>query len=516
MERAVPSLLTHLLICLALPALATEDQADEAPAEATPPAEEAAPAEEAPPAETAPAEAAPAEQVPPAEEPAAVEEAPAAEEAPSADTPETAATTEQVAPAAHHAAVPPAQEEQPEQEQALEATQEEFVEAPAPTEPEPPPVDPAVHAKEAEALYVMGMELAAIQRWHEALHTLQEVVDDYADTPQAAEAQGHLRLLELLVRGGPTALMTIRTEEGLELVDPNTGEQVSYEYIPESEGLNGGRLELTISHAVLGAGLLGVLAPLALELDNPTVPMLTMNVGVAAGTLGTLAVTRRHPVTSGQAMTMVTGEALGAWNGAVLASKLDGELPLWSGAMAAGTVLGGLAGSQAAIHTRPSPGQVALVRSGMGWGLYAGAISHMLVPEETDQGLLRLGIGADAGAVVGAVLAGKLSLSRKRMLLTNLCGLGGTGLGLGAQSILASQGVDSDLARGSVLLASSAAGLAAGALLTRNTDRRLATVASAAAPQKQRRVALGTPAPLLSVDEDGQSVLGMSWQGSWR
>jgi len=462
----------------------------------------------------------------PAEEPADTQEAaPVAEEP--ADTQEAApvaeepADTEETATAAEPAPAPPAEVEEPEEEPLPDPAifEPEQGATPVPAEPaafeqatpvdvEAAPSSEELHKLEARALEFMALDLVLERQWEDARALFARLEEGYDDTAEGLRASAYMRTIDKLTRGGPSPYVAVPKGDGFEIVDPDTGRTVDLETeIPRDEPVNGGRRELMVTQAAVGAGLIGVGLPVILELPTPPVVLLGLGAGGAGGALTAGAITERYPVTRGQAMAIGTGELLGGWNATVAVVALGMDEP-WQVVLPimGGTVLGGVAGTQAAIYGQPDPGQVAMVTHGSLWGLYAGSVSFLVFPHDNQTAsVIRLGAATDLGALAGAALASQFPASRRRVNLVSLTGMGGATLGAGLSAALAERGVYSETAQAALMLVGGAGGLAAGSFFTRNLDTQSGLTRGSFHP--------GTPTPWFGHDPEGEPLIGLALAG---
>lgn len=143
-----------------------------------------------------------------------------------------------------------------------------------------------------------------------------------------------------------------------------------------------------------------------------------------------------------------------------------------SEAVFASMLVGGLAGvATGALLARSQdipPGTATMVSFGSLWGTWFAVAAGMLGDLEGDDLLTTALLGGNAGLVSTAFLAPRWDMSRERARLVNVAGVAGLVGGLGLDLLLQP---DDDKVQVAIPLATSVAGLAAGALLTRGYDR---------------------------------------------
>jgi hypothetical protein len=151
------------------------------------------------------------------------------------------------------------------------------------------------HALEAAALRAVALRLLAAGQVDEGCAALARIASAYPDTPEAAPAAEQRRLEALADPNGACAA------------------------VPASSAPdNRGQIELIVSQGIVAPIVLGGLVPILFDANAPAPFVLGSFAGLAAGIGGTYAVTRSHPVSTGQAMAVYQGEAIGAWNAGAL------------------------------------------------------------------------------------------------------------------------------------------------------------------------------------------------------
>ena len=154
---------------------------------------------------------------------------------------------------------------------------------------------PTIADLEAQALYKLGLELIAAEQWDQACAALTRVWIDHPHHELAMLAREKTHWIADAQKGS-----TCR----------------QHSTVAPSEAPNSGRTELVVSQAIVGPITLGVLVPLTVPPlgETTTVPVLLGLTGLGLGIGGTYAITEKHPVTTGQAMAIGTGEMVGALN----------------------------------------------------------------------------------------------------------------------------------------------------------------------------------------------------------
>jgi hypothetical protein len=278
-----------------------------------------------------------------------------------------------------------------------------------------------------------------------------------------------------------------------------------------------GRGVLVIGLALYGIGA-GIATDVLFTIDGTRSAIVAPLLGMAAGLGLSLVATGDHPVTSGQAWTIVTGLEYGSLNGALWAGGIDLDAKGVVGTALAAGVAAGSVGVWVASTRSPRMGDVELVRSGLLWGTVAGLLAvASFAPDASSEVVWRTGGAAmDAGLVAGLGLAGTFELSRNRVLLIDAGALGGGLASLGLAWLIA--GAPGDHGR---LLAGSALGgvclgLVTAAVLTRDMDRDPSEAAGPSIPALYSRDArdrwsFGMPGPTPLLDRYGQRIIGATF-----
>ncbi|MBW2254010.1 MAG: hypothetical protein JRI25_05360 [Deltaproteobacteria bacterium] len=342
-------------------------------------------------------------------------------------------------------------------------------------------------AQEAVALYRLGLDLVGQGKYAEGCAVFQKVTDRYPGTDYAVKAEEQMAMAALV--------------EGGDVCGGAPPEDVGRADTAPRGRKDDGRLELTISQALVGPALIGAFLPASMGITEPAVYLSMGLVGLGAGIGLPLAITHRHPVSVGQAMLIYSGESIGGWNGVFLAAAIDGvdDVQTAFALVTGGIVLGGLAGVGSAIALHPSAGQVAMFRSGFTWGMYFGGISFLAAGAgDATSIFLRLGSFSDLGAVVGAVAAVMVPIGRSHMNVINLSGYAGALAFSMVYGIIALAAEStSEGAWFTVLSTGAVAGLATGIAVSRKMDGDGAAWLGrgAALGVEDGRVVFGAPMP---------------------
>lgn len=342
-------------------------------------------------------------------------------------------------------------------------------------EPVPAPTPEELHQLEAAALYEVGLVLTGRRDFEQACTAMQRLVEAYDDTPYAERATAQIALIAEADPTGPCGTTEASARE------------------------RSGATELAVSQSVVGPLFFAIVVPGMVGEAGPRTRAALAIGGLGVGFGGSLLLTSRHPIGQGQAMSLYTGEVLGAWNGIGLATALALDEQAAFGAVAGGTVFGGAIGGLVAWSLDPTAGEMALVRSGATWGTWLGAVSILVAPAREHEAIPRMMVASDLGAISGAVVALYApETTRGRVNLINLAGYAGALVGGGAAQVILRADTDSsDL--GLFLFGGTAAGLGIGIWATRNVDEWGFGVGS----ERDRRIEWLAQPPLVLPDGDG-------------
>ncbi|HVR02103.1 MAG TPA: hypothetical protein VMT47_08230 [Polyangia bacterium] len=261
----------------------------------------------------------------------------------------------------------------------------------------------------------------------------------------------------------------------------------------------------------------GIAVDVLLTIDGARAAIIPPLLGMGAGLGLSLVLTSDHPLTNGQAWTVVTGLQYGSFNGALWAGAFD-----FSAKAVVGTTLAtGLVSSAVALivaqQVVPEQGDVEVVRSGLFWGTVAGMLGMLTVsanPSRTSF-LRGAGVSMDLGFLAGLALAASVDVSRNRDLIIDAGTLGGGVAGLG----LAWLAVAGPNASGRAIAGGGLAGMFAGMLATiyltrdmdRDDDEPGSPVAALVGRDARGRWSMGTPGPAPVLDGLGQRIIGATF-----
>jgi hypothetical protein len=247
-----------------------------------------------------------------------------------------------------------------------------------------------------------------------------------------------------------------------------------------------GKTELLVFTTGYGLAL-GVVVPLAFDLDEPEAFGVGLITGGPAGYLLGRAILRSRPITEGQARAISFGTLWGGWQGLGWTDVMNlGQGEQCSGdvcttsdpddeALMRGLLFGSLTGlaTGAYLARKNIPaGTASAVNLGALWGTWYGyALAELADLDGDDNFLTAALVGGNAGLVGTALLAPRWNLSRGRARLISITGLAGLLAGAGGLLIAQPDSEDDDVIIGT-LLATSGAGLALGTYWTRNYDER--------------------------------------------
>jgi hypothetical protein len=272
------------------------------------------------------------------------------------------------------------------------------------------------------------------------------------------------------------------------------------------EAIQSGTTELIISQAVIAPAWFGASVPIwSRGGGSPSAAVLMTFAGLGLGIGGTYAATRRWEPTSGQAMSIYTGELLGAWYGLWVptAANVDGLSATRIGHVS--VVIGGLGGLAFGAGLRPTAGQVALIRGGAIWGTVFGGLTAMVVePQSASATFTMLGAGTTVGVLGSAALGTVLDLRRGQVNVINLGGYAGTVVGGGAAVLIGINGDLSSQTAAVIVGTGTVGGLVAGALLV-DRDIKMS--------RGRGQVRASTPIPTMLADGAGNRVPGVTMSG---
>jgi len=293
---------------------------------------------------------------------------------------------------------------------------------------------------------------------------------------------------------------------------------------PAEEGGRASQVELMVWATTFGAWM-GVAIPAAFGSESAEAYGAGLLLGGPAGFLGGRAFSRsRHP-SEGQVRAVTFGSLWGTWMGYGIMDVLDwGE----NGSACSdfgcdpeerdaedvfkAFVIGGLAGTVtgAMLARKPIPRGVATASTlGGFWGTWFGLAGGVLLDLEGDQLLTSTLIAGNATLLIAAKMASGRGMSHNRARLISIAGVIGGLAGAGLDLLI--QPDDEKVAIG-IPLAGSIAGLAVGAGMTADMDRRGASIPSGLEDEglipgldrslftvRDGRLGLGMPSPFPTV-----------------
>ena len=323
-------------------------------------------------------------------------------------------------------------------------------------------------ADTAAVLLAAARDFQSGGRWQVAEALYQYVSERFSDTPAGAAALQALRAAP----AGPTS--------------------------------QGSRVELQVWSTLYGLWL-GVAVPGALGASGSEPYGLGLLLGGPGGFLAGRALANSRPLSEGQVRAITFGGTWGTWQGFGWARVLGiGEKEVCpdpsfcyvedagSRTVFSSLVVGGLAGiaTGTVLSRKPiSAGTATTVNFGALWGTWFGVAGSVLADLEGDSFLATTLLGGNAGLVAAALLDPGWNLSRDRARLISIAGVIG-GLAGGGLDLLIQP--DNEKVAIGIPLATSIAGLAAGAVMTRD-DRAAAGSPVAGRYAATRRGAASSP-----------------------
>lgn len=369
------------------------------------------------------------------------------------------------------------------------------------------PAPAAVLAEQAETAARRG-------DYDRAIELYEQVIIHHTDSEEAQDARGRLSELRTARDRAQVLGETIDppdepvepdrpSADGVE--DPPGGDPVEIGGAPtevETDLQHSlGQLELVVSQGIVMPVLLGGFLPPAVGLEGDATALLSL-AGLGVGTVGSIALTNRHPMDPGQAMAVYTAQIVGAWNTGAWAISQEMPSPRGYAITTAGTLVGTGAGLGIAYGLSPDAGRMAVVRSGFTWGVLFTTMTlyHSPTYNWTDLTFRRLQIGSNVGLLAGLGIATVSEVGRGRVNLISLGGLSGAVVGIGAATAVGdSNGTEpGNPAAGTTVIVCSAAGLVATGLLSRNLDG----------------VDVQAPVPTLLSSADSVAP-GFAWSARW-
>ncbi len=288
------------------------------------------------------------------------------------------------------------------------------------------------------------------------------------------------------------------------------------ETISEGASANEGRGRLALWSSLYGIWL-GIATDVIFDVTGPRTVIVPPMVGMGAALGASLLVTADHPITTGQAWTIITGLDYASVNGALWGAGLGLSTKGVVGMTVATSAVATTAATFVAVTQRPKAGDIELVRSSLLWGTTAGLLGTAAFSSGTSaEGGWRAGaIAMDLSLVAGIGLAKNFDLSRNRVLIIDAGAVGGGLVGLGTTLLIfGGNNVSGQTVAGGAL-AGLCAGIAVAAVATRNLDTPETQARAPAYPALFARDAdgqwtFGMPAPTPVLDTTGTRTVGAS------
>ena len=316
------------------------------------------------------------------------------------------------------------------------------------------------------------------------------------------------------LRGDPSAPWAVTVERLCDNVlrtrAPETGS------ISETASANEGRGRLVLWSSLYGIWL-GIAGDVLMNVNDVQSAVILPMAGIGVGLGVSLLITSHHPVTTGQAWTIITGLDYGSLNGALW----GGGLGLSTKGVVGLSLASSIAATSVAIYVAstqsPKAGDVELVRSSLLWGTTAGLLAAAALSSSNTsaESAWRTGaIAMDVSLAVGIGLANSFDLSRNRVLIIDAGAIGGGLVGLGV-AFLAEGNHASGQAVAGGALGGLLAGITIAALATRDLDRAETQARAPGYPALFARDAGGhwavsMPAPTPVFDSSGTRAVGAS------
>jgi hypothetical protein len=226
-----------------------------------------------------------------------------------------------------------------------------------------------------------------------------------------------------------------------------------------------------IAFSTLYGAWLGVAIPAAFGADEPEPFGAGLLIGAPLGFFASKAFVNKNPMSAGQATLTGFGARWGTWQGIGWREVLDiGEYDDEAPFTAA--IIGGLTGlfgaGIIAQQVNPTHGEATMVELGSLWGVWYGAAASIVANDEDDDGALTWALmGGNIGLLASALATRSWKMGAGRARIISAAGLAGGVAGLGLD-LLAD--VDDEETFVAIPAITSAIGLIAGAVMTRNYD----------------------------------------------
>ncbi len=242
--------------------------------------------------------------------------------------------------------------------------------------------------------------------------------------------------------------------------------------IDETASANEGRGRLVLWSSLYGIWL-GIAADVLFDVNGTRSAIVPPMIGLAATLGGSLLITADHPVTTGQAWTIISGLDYASVDGALWGAGLGFSAKGVVGSAMATSAVATAAAIWVAAAQRPKAGDIELVRSSMLWGTTGGLLGlAAAAPSNTSSWTAWLGgaVAMDLGLALGIGLANQFDLSRNRVLIIDAGAIGGGLAGFGFSWLIVGGPSGNGRAVAGGTLAGLVAGIAIAAVATRNLD----------------------------------------------
>jgi hypothetical protein len=289
------------------------------------------------------------------------------------------------------------------------------------------------------------------------------------------------------------------------------------EVISERASANEGRGRLVLWSSLYGIWL-GIAGDILMDVNDLQPAVLLPMVGIGVGLGASVLITSHHPVTTGQAWTIITGLDYGSVNGALWGAGLGLSARGVVGLSLATSVAATSVAIYVAATESPKAGDIELVRSSLLWGTTAGLLATAAFSSSntTAESAWRAGaIAMDVALAAGIGMANSFDLSRNRVLIIDAGALGGGLVGLGVALLVSGNNNVSGQsvaagALGSLVAGITIAALATGGLDTPETQARAPAYPALLARDADGHWSVGMPAPTPVLDTTGTRAVGAS------
>jgi tetratricopeptide (TPR) repeat protein len=236
--------------------------------------------------------------------------------------------------------------------------------------------------------------------------------------------------------------------------------------LPKTE--SAGRTQLLVASVIGGATLAAYGAGGVANADG-TIATLAGLVGATAAATGSYYGIP-DDLSAGTSSLIITSSIVGGVEAALLTSVIAPDAGREGTAGLLGVVVGAASSAVLAPRLQLDAGDAALINSGALWGGIIGGLFAVTFDsnEQVGSGLALTGL--NIGLASGALIGRSVDYSRRHVALIDLAGVGGLAAAAATQSLIDTDEDVADERRGHFALAGIAAGLLAGAYLTRNLD----------------------------------------------